>query len=137
MVTIVDGNLRHTIWETVYDALVSAHLGSSTATITANFIDNTPIFPQVVVNNIIKSQSDKTIGSSPSFNKFITLSIDLYAKKKEHIDLLSDEIDNTIFSLTIPGVDLKESNSSDGEGRDINGNKFHIYSLTYSYLRRS
>lgn len=137
MVSIVDTSLRHTIWETIYDTLTSAHLGTSLVTVTSSYIDNTPTFPQVVVNPIKKSESEKTIGDNPTYLKDIAIVIDVFTKKNEQIDTICDEIDTLLKSTTINGIYLVNMDSAPGEGRDANNTKIHACSLTFNYKRRS
>jgi len=136
MVTIVDSQLRHTVFETIFDTLTSANLLSSTVTVTASYIDNQPTFPQVVVNPISKSEDERSMGSSAQFTKNIAVVIDVFTKKKEHIDTISDAIETLLKSNDISGLYLSSMDSAEGEGRDSNNQKIHVTSLTFNYMRR-
>ena len=136
MVTITDATLRSNIYETIYDTLTAANLLSSTATVTAAYIDSeTAPFPQVVINpvNVEKPSFsfDRTISE-----KEITVIIDLWTKKNKDKDLLADEIDTIITPLKMGGVMLNgysESNALETP----NENKIHLKTITLSYLRVS
>ena len=137
MVTINDSTLNANVWKTVYDLLVAANLESSTATVTAAFIDNHTAFPQVVINPIEVSRSEGTIDSTmTAHTKEISVLIDLYAKKASQIDTLNDAISHLLLTTNIPGITLVSADSGSGQGIDPNGNKIHVLSLTFNYKRR-
>lgn len=137
MVTINDSTIRQNVWKTIYDALVAANLESSTTLITSAFVDNTPSFPQVVINPVDVSHSEPTIDSTMSYStKEITITIDLFTKKASQIDTLADAIDNLLRTTHFDGVTLIGVGSGGGSMVDPNNNKIHALSLTFVFKRR-
>lgn len=137
MVTITDTGLRHTVWETVYDLLDAANLCSSLATVTASFIDDNTHFPQVVINPIEKNTNSFTIDTTRTTStKELVITIDLFTKKGEQIDLLLDEIEQVLLNNHISGLTIQSLDNMSGDGRDVNGNKIHVNTLSVTYLRR-
>jgi len=136
MVSINDTTLRANIYETIYDTLTAAHLLSSTATVTAAYIDSdTAPFPQVVINPVDVDKDSFSFDKSIS-SKNINIVIDIYTKKNKDKDLLADEIDGVITSLSMSGVSLKgwtESNALEVP----NDNKIHLKSIVLTYYRVS
>ena len=136
MVTITDTNLRQNIFESIYDALTNANLLSSTATVTAAYIDsdNAP-FPQVVVHPVNVSKDSFTFNRSVS-EKNINIMIDIWTKKNKDKDVIADQIDAVIEPLKMGGVMLvgySESNALETPS----DNKIHLKTITLSYLRVS
>lgn len=133
MVTINSSTLRSNVYETIYDTLTAANLLSSTATVTAAYIDNPSAFPQVVVNPVDVSHDDHSFDWTHS-KKTITVMIDIWTKKNKDKDLLADAIDTLLRPLKISGLSLisiTESNAFESPGN----NKLHLKSMTLSYLR--
>ena len=134
MVTINSSTLRSNVYETIYDTLTSANLLSSTATVTAAYIDDKDAsFPQVVVNAVDVDKENPTLNRTYWTNN-ISIMIDIFTKKNKDKDLIADEIDALISPLNIPGISLigiTESNALEPVG----GNKIHLKSVTLTYMR--
>jgi len=136
MVTITDNSLRQNIFETLYDTLTAANLLSSTATVTAAFIDSSDApFPQVVIHPVNISKEGFTFDRSVN-EKTITILIDIWSRKNKSIDQLSDEIDALIEPLKMGGVMLNGYSESTAL-ETPNDNKLHLKTITLSYLRVS
>lgn len=132
--TINDASKRHDIYETVYDILAAATLaGSNTVTVTASYIDDIQRFPQVVVYPVDIKKSDQSLDWTSSINN-CTVIIEMYAKKAEHLDTITDSIDALTSLKTISGLSLKDW--SEGTGVDISlNNKIHQKTITLVYTR--
>ena len=133
MVVITSSSLRANIYETVYDTLTAANLLSSTATVTAAYIDNDSAFPQVVVYPVKVNKEgftyDRTFG-----RESIQVMIEIYTKKAKHLDQLSDEIAITMQSLSMNSLQLIDVGEDIALSTD-NSNKIHLKTLTYNYFR--
>jgi len=116
MVAISESTIRADVWENIYDELTA---DLSTGTVTASYIDDNPTFPQVVVKPISKLVKHLTIDAT---SKEYTgeIEIEIYAKKNEQIDSISDEVDYdllvtnkaTFEALGLYLGDLEDSNES-------------------------
>lgn len=133
MVDIKSSTLRSNVFETIYDALTSANLLSSTATVTAAYVDKPEAFPQVVVNPSFVREDDYTFTRSYSKQR-IEVIIDLYTTKAKDLDLLADQVAVAIKEMSAQGIMLTRWS----EGNDIelpNNNKLHTKSISMEFLR--
>jgi len=133
MVTISNGSVRANIYETLYDTLNSANLASSTATVTAAYIDEDSAFPQVVINPTSISHDSFSMDRTNT-RKTISVVIDIYTKKNKNIDLISDEIDALIRPLKIAGITLIGWDEDIALSTD-NDNKIHLKTISLTYMR--
>lgn len=125
--------LRQDVYEAVYDALTSANLLSSTATVTAAFIDRAEAFPQVVVHPVDVDKSNYTYDRTYN-TKDIRVSIDVWTKKNKEKDEIADEIDSVLINSPVSGVTQtgwSESNALESPG----GNKLHLKTITINYMK--
>lgn len=127
--------LRQDLYEAVYDALTNAHLLSSTATVTAAFIDSSnATFPQVVVHPVDVDKDSYTFDRSYS-TKRSRVMIDIWAKKNKDKDVIADQIDSIATSSLVGSsgahlVGWTESNALEPAG----GNKLHLKSIILDFL---
>lgn len=133
MVTINNNTLRSNVYETIYDTLKAANLHSSTATVTAAYIDDNQAFPQVVVNPIEVGHSEHSFDWSHS-RKEILVTIDVWTKKNKDRDLIADEIETLLRPLKINGLSLISISDSNAFETPSN-NKLHLKTLQLNYLR--
>jgi len=133
MVSIVQSTIRANVFETVYD-LLTAQL--SAGTVTAAFIDDSPTFPQVVINpSSIKILKNTFNNTNRSYNG--ELEIELFCKKNKQIDQIADEISTDIFSnessLASDGIFIDDVSDSDEDTFFWNDQKIHTKSITIEF----
>lgn len=133
MVEITSSSLRANVYETVYDTLNSANLLSSTATVTAAYIDNDSAFPQVVIYPITVSKEGFTYDRGFG-RESINVIIEVYTKKAKDLDQLSDEITVAMQALKMNSLQLVNVNEDIALNTD-NSNKIRLKTLTYNYFR--
>jgi len=139
MVTINESTLRHDIFETFYDIANAITYSTSTApTITAAYIDGAHApFPQIVINPIDISVEKILIGERTSDNmklRNVVVTIDIYTKKNEDLDLIVDLLDTSIIDTQITGVTMV-SNDENTNTVFPNDQKLRSKTLTYAYMR--
>lgn len=128
--------LRQDLYESVYDALTSAYLLSSTATVTAAYIDSdTARFPQVVVNPVDVELENFTYDRTHS-TKRIRIIVDIWTKKNKDKDIIADQISEISTSSLVGStgcmlVGWTESNALEPQG----GNKIHLKSISLDFLK--
>jgi hypothetical protein len=133
MVNIVLANARANVFETLYDSLTSS---LSLGTVTAAYIDDTPTFPQVVINpasiSIKKLSLDRT---SKQYDGEIEISI--YAKQNAQIDSISDEIHSDLNTneATLKGFGLFLGDIEDSNEETVfyNQQKVHTKSIRITF----
>ena len=133
MVSIVQSTIRANVFETVYD-LLTAQL--SAGTVTAAFIDDSPTFPQVVINPSTIMISKNTFNNSNrSFN--VEVEVELFCKKNKQIDQISDEISNDLYaqesSLHSDGLFLEDVEDSNEDTFFWNEQKIHTKGILLTF----
>lgn len=125
--------LRQTLYEAVYDALTSANLLSSTATVTAAFIDSpTASFPQVVVHPVDVNKRSFTFNKGNSYED-VRIMIDIWTRKNKDKDVIADEIDEVLSNNSFSGLSMvgwTESNAFESPGN----NKLHLKTVIIDFL---
>ena len=133
MVTIADSTLRANVYEHIYDLLTAAHLASSTATVTAAFIDDDEAFPQVVLHPIDVEDDEFTFSQSDS-RASVQLLIEVFTKKNKQQDQIADAIGALLKSTKVAGLSLVGMRG--GVTFDTQSNsKLHVRALTITYVR--
>lgn len=133
MVNIVVSTARANVFETFYDLLTSS---LSLGTVTAAFIDDTPTFPQVVINpasiTIRKLSIDRTAKQYDG-----TVEISIFAKQNAQIDSISDEIHDDLntneSTLKGYGLFLGDIEDSNEDTVFYNSQKIHTKSIRISF----
>lgn len=133
MVVITTSSLRANIYETVYDTLKAANLLSSTATVTAAYIDNDSAFPQVVIYPVKVDKEGFTYDRGFG-REAIQVMIEIYTKKAKELDQLSDEVAVQMQALKMGSLQLVSVGEDIALSTD-NSNKIHLKTLTYNYFR--
>ena len=134
MVTLNTSTLRSNIFETLYDELTAANLLSSTATVTAAYIDSEDSFPQVVINPVDIEKTNFSFDRSNS-NKSVTILIDIWTKKNKDKDLLTDEIDTIVSAISWSGSLTLAGWSESNALESPSGNKVHLKSIALTFFR--
>ena len=136
---IVNSSLRQNVFEEIYDILKakadSEDYGTSTQpTITAQYIDSTDVFPQIVIGSANVSEDEYNFNRSTSLKNIIII-IDIYTKKNKNRDILADNVNTFIKENKISGLTLFNV----GEGTAINldkDSKIRNKTITYTFIRR-
>ena len=139
MVMITKNNLRQSVFETVYDLLkakaTSEDYGtSSQPTITASYIDDEQVFPQIVIHSPTIDQDEYTLSQSLP-DQEIRILIDVFTQSNKNKDILADNINQFLDETIITGISLLGFNENDAINLDFE-DKIRIKSLTYTYKRK-
>lgn len=140
MVTITDSRIRHTVFETIYDAInadKSTYNGSSTPSLYGGHPDwNSISFPCIIVNPVNVDEDEYTVDTvRGSTTKGIVVVVEVFGKSNKDIDNLSDGISNTMRSVIEQGLFLVGVSEDDGVLIPNDG-KLKQKSLTFSFKRR-
>jgi hypothetical protein len=133
MVNITLANARANIFETLYDSLTSS---LSAGTVTAAFIDDTPTFPQVVINpasiSIKKLSLDRVAKQYDGF-----VEIEIFAKQNAQVDSISDEIHSDLNTneSTLKGFGLYLGDIEDSNEETVfyNNQKIHTKAIKINF----
>ncbi len=133
--SISNTSLRSDVWETVFDLLDAATLAPSTinVTITAGYIDDIQRFPQVVLYPVDVKKDNQSLDWSTNTNH-LTLNLDIFAKKAEHLDIISDAIDSLSSLKSIQGLSLTDWSENNGVDTSLS-NKLHVKTIVLVYSR--
>ena len=137
MVTIVDSQIRQTIYKTVRDRLKAASYSSSvTPTVISAYSTKVDVAtPQIVISPVDIAKSSFTIGSDrKAHTKNITVTIDIYTKLNKDLDILSDEVDD-LMTDDFTGFCLSDASETEGQYLS-NEQQLRVKSLTYTFIRR-
>ena len=111
MVTITDSSLRNTVYQNVYN-LINSNKGSfgasSTPTLYGGYPDVKSIsYPNIVLMPIDVNEDSYTIDTDRSTsNKMITVTIEVYSKKNQDLDIIADGITHMFRQNQIAGMFL-------------------------------
>jgi len=133
MVTITESTIRANVFEIVYDLLTAS---LSSGTVTAAFIDDTPTYPQVVINpasvKLIKNTFNMSNRTRP-----IEMEIELYTTQNKEVDQISDEIDADLITnesnLASSGLVFDELEDSREDTIILNGKKLHTKGILLKF----
>ena len=139
MVTINKASQRQDLFENVYDEIkayaTAGSYGTSTQpTVTAAYIDNEDSLPQIVIGRVNNKKEDPVFDRSNTTNNLIIV-INIYDKKNKNIDVLSDNLEEYLYTKKFTGVTMNEWNEED----DIyitNDNKIRSKTITVTYKNR-
>lgn len=138
---ITDTSISTEVWTEVRGKLVAASLettnpvssSTSSANIYASYNDTAGAKPQVIINPILMNESEYKFGGTAG-KKFINVVIDIYSDKSVYIDQLADQVKAALDDNNISGIDLV-SVAEDYAFSSPGANKYHLKSLTFTYLR--
>jgi hypothetical protein len=138
MVTIVDATLRQNVYEQIYDTLkayaTEGSYGTTTQpTVTAAYIDDSQSFPQIIISPVDIDREEYNFGQNNP-TKEIRVLIDVYTRKNQDIDILSDDLDG-LMDIPIAGLNLIGASESRAF-ENTNQSKIHNKTLTYTYRRK-
>jgi uncharacterized protein YaiE (UPF0345 family) len=136
---ISDSTLAQNVFTDVRSALVAASITTSigstvsSANILAAHPDKVYAKPQIVILPIQSDEGDFKFGGSEG-RKAINVVIECYSDKSLGVDQLADGVRAALKANTITGIDLVGF-SEDYAFNSPGENKFHLKTLTASYLR--
>jgi len=139
--TISDDTLNVDVFNTIRTLLISASpkvtntttLATKTATVLSSYNDESVSVPQIIINPIKIDESEWKFGSFQG-KKIINVEIECYYEKSVGVEQLSDIVSKTIKEATITGLDLIAV-TSDYAFISPNDNKFHLKTLTFTFVR--
>jgi hypothetical protein len=136
MVTITDTNIRHTVYESVYDIINSTKSSYGTPTLYGGMPDiNDITFPAIVIMPVEVSEGDPLFSSVNSTSKSILITVMCFSKSNKGADLLADGVTHALRSSIIPGITLI-SVSDDNSFISPNEQKLKVKTLGLTYYRR-
>ena len=138
---ITDSTINSSVWTEVRSKIVAAApyvTNSSTsattaAAINAAYNDKIPTRPQIIIHPINMSEGEWKFGGNQG-RKFIDIMVDCYYKNSLGIDQMADQVEDTLKTNEIAGIELVGITSD--VAFDVSGeNKYHLKSITFSYDR--
>lgn len=137
---IANGTIRQDVWSTIKTGL-GTYLGTTNYTFTSAYIDNpkTSFNDQVVIKPVTVSEEQLVLNGSRK-NQPINIEIEIYSKKNQTIDVLSDGInawfstnEGTLYDLGLTNMDYFDNPS--GDIIDLNQQKLHTKTIAVEFER--
>lgn len=136
--TVTDSSLRRSLWTDVRTIIFNnkgSFGASKIPSVYAKLPDTSPAFPAIVIRPVNTSKDEWTIGTRSVSTKILPIIIDIFAKKNEDIDLISDAIDVYMTSNAISGVFVVGWEESTGEVFPTDA-KIKLKTITITFKRR-
>lgn len=139
MATVTEASIRSTTWNNVKDVIDAYTFDTAISTVTSAYPDGDISLPLLVIHPIQVSKGTFSLGgrSGGVSNKSIVVTIDLYTKRADTLDALSDNLLDAL-TMNIDGMFLVETDEDAlGQFEVAKGQKVHAKSFSLSYSRRA
>ena len=136
--TVSDSSLRTSIWDLVY-TLINDNKGdlgaSSTPSVYGKLPDREPSFPAIIIRPISVGKDNYSIGTGRTYDKLIPVVLQIYSKKNQDIDVISDALDVLFEENPITGIFCVGWEEDDGEVIP-SSSKIKLKTITITFKRR-